>query len=342
MKVVRRGLFFLLIGLITMTQLPPPARANDLREEDAEVVVAGVAIAGRITHPAQASRGSVLLVPGSLYSDVDGNYPSMNLRPHAYADLAHQLARRGFTVMRMAKIGPGTGSRTLDEGLAQQHLDFSTRVKVAAAGLARLRQSSSQRPCVVAGHSEGALVAALLAAGPAGQGIDGMVSLSGPALPLLSLLRQQLAGMAPPGTVPDLRVADQAIAAVRAGQALPDAAKHDPHAAMLANMPSPAHAYLRSVDRVDPLQAIGQVAQPVLIIQGEQDDSVPAAHAQALQHARRERPTQLRRFPGLTHFYKRAPPGLQPMASMALTDESDPAVASAMAAWMDGLAQPPR
>jgi hypothetical protein len=59
-------------------------------------------VACRFTMPNDAPRGAVLLLPGSLYSDVDGNYPSMNLRPHVYADLAQQLGERGFAVLRMA------------------------------------------------------------------------------------------------------------------------------------------------------------------------------------------------------------------------------------------------
>lgn len=72
------------------------------QERDAIVTLSGVEIACRFTMPQGAARGAVLLLPGSLYSDVDGNYPSMNLRPHAYADLARQLGERGFAVLRMA------------------------------------------------------------------------------------------------------------------------------------------------------------------------------------------------------------------------------------------------
>lgn len=51
-------------------------------------------------------------------------------------------------------------------------------------GLALLQRSAPTYPVVVAGHSEGAVVASLLAEDAAGGAIDGAVSLSGPALPL--------------------------------------------------------------------------------------------------------------------------------------------------------------
>jgi len=120
------------------------------QEQDATVPVSGVEIACRITMPHRTPRGAILLIPGSLYSDVDGNYPSMNMRPHAYADLAWQLGQRGFVVPRMAKIGPGTGSRTIDADAARRHIDFPTRVDVALAGLALLRRTVSAQPVIIA------------------------------------------------------------------------------------------------------------------------------------------------------------------------------------------------
>ena len=327
----------IIIGATCMTASNVEAAAP--QERDATVTVSGVEIACRFTMPHGTARGAVLLVPGSLYSDVDGNYPSMNMRPHAYADLARQLGERGFVVLRMAKIGPGTGSRTIDAEAAQRHIDFLTRIDVARAGLELLRRTVATRPVIVAGHSEGAVVASLLAAGPAGSKIDGVVSLSGPALPILSILRAQVAAMVPPGVTPDMRVFDRAVAAIRAGQALAGEAKSDPQTAMLASMPEPGLAYLRSTDRVDPVSALAKVQAPVLIVQGGRDDSVPSAHADMLRAGRKTMPTEGAAFPNLTHFYKDAPPGLPPMQSMGLDTDSDPAVADAIAAWAKHLSR---
>ncbi|WP_324699813.1 MULTISPECIES: alpha/beta hydrolase [Novosphingobium] len=307
------------------------------QERDATVTVSGVEIAGRFTMPQGTAHGAVLLLPGSLYSDVDGNYPSMNVRPHAYADLARQLGERGFVVLRMAKIGPGTGSRTIDAEAARRHIDFLTRVEVAQAGLDLLRRTVQTRPVIVAGHSEGSVVASLLAAGRAGTGIDGVVSLSGPALPILSILRAQVAGMPPPDVAPDMTMFDCTAAAIRAGEAPSDEAKSDPQTGMLASMPEPGLAYLRSADRVDPIVALAQVKAPVLIVQGGRDDSVPAAHADMLRAGRTTQPTEVATFPNLTHFYKVAPPGLTPMQSMGLKTQSDPAVANVIAEWASHL-----
>lgn len=306
-------------------------------EQDATVTVSGVEIACRINLPEGTPLARLLLLPGSLYSDVDGNYPSMGMNPHAYADLARQLAARGFAVVRMAKIGPGTGSQTIDAEAASAHGDFRMRVAVAEAGLDLLLRSADQGPVIVAGHSEGAKVANLLAQGAAAGRIDGIVSLSGAAEHLLDLLRHQVSAMVPPGTTPDLRVFDQTIAAIRTGAALPPEAGTDPFSAMMAGMPEAAHRYLRSVDAVDPLAEIARVPHPVLIVHGGRDESVPFAHAERLKAARGDLPSDSAFFPSLTHFYKHAEDGLLPMQIMALDSESDPSVADAIVAWVARL-----
>ncbi len=326
----RRCFALVLMGILTMFVQSANATTRD---KDLTVTVSGIEIPCRLTQPQRKPRGALLLLPGSLYSDVDGNYPAMNLRPHLYADLARQLGDEGFVVLRMAKVGPGTGSRTLDPAEAQRHVEFGMRVEVAAAGLALLQEQTTARPLLVAGHSEGALVASLLASSPSGELIEGVVSLSGPAQVLLDLMRDQMRQMMPPGVATDFAVLDATIAAIRAGERPPEAAASDPHSGMLASMGANAHRYLRSVDAVDPMAALRAVRQPVLIVQGGRDASVPASHAAQLKAARGDAPTRLAEFPTLTHFYKVAPPDLPPMQSMALDSDSDPAVAKAISQW---------
>jgi alpha-beta hydrolase superfamily lysophospholipase len=331
----REVLISTIAGAVAVLEKDKTAAAP--QERDTSVTVAGVEIPCRFTTPRGRSKGAILLVPGSLYSDVDGDYPSMNLRPHAYADLARQLSQRGVVVLRMAKVGPGTGSRIIDARAAAGHNHFLTRVTVADAALNLLRRTFPARPLIVAGHSEGAVVASLLAAGRERPYIDGVVSLSGPALPILSILREQVAAMRPPGSSYDMTLFDRVAAAIRAGEPPANEARSHPQTAMLASMPAQAHAYLRSADEIDPVVALGRVHKPVLIIQGGRDDSVPSAHAAMLGCGRGRLPTHTIVFPTLTHFYKEAPVGTTPMEAMALTTQSDPSVAHEIVAWSQRL-----
>lgn len=301
-----------------------------MTEEDATLVVDGVRLPGRITKPTGATRASVLLLPGSLFSDADGDYPSWNVRPHVYRDFAQQLAALGIASMRQAKIGPGTGSETVDPALAAAHQHFEERVVVARAAVARLRAAAPSVPLFVAGHSEGAVVASLLCAGE-NEGIDGMISLSGPALRLMDIMRSQSAAMTPGA---DMSAFDAAVADVRAGHPLSEAARANPTFAGLAALPPQALSYIREVDAVDTCAAIARVRLRTLLIQGGRDQSVTPEQVDTLAAARAGLPTEIARFPDLQHFYKRAAPGLDAMASFALNTDNDPAVAEAMARWM--------
>ncbi|MGD9981625.1 MAG: alpha/beta hydrolase [Hyphomonadaceae bacterium] len=299
-----------------------------MTEEDATLVVDGVRIPGRIAKPAGAARTSVLILPGSLFADADGDFPAWNVRPHVYRDLAHQLADLGVASMRQAKIGPGTGSETVDPALSPAHQHFAERVVVARAAVAHLREAAPGLPLFVAGHSEGAVVASLLCGGE-GEGIDGMISLSGPALRLVEIMRVQ-------NTAMGMSMADfeQVAADIRAGRPLGDAARSNPMLAGLAAMPPQALNYIREVDAVDPCHAISAVRLRTLLIQGGRDQSVTPEQVDQLAAARAGLPTEIARFPELQHFYKRAEPGLDAMASFALSSDNDPAVAEAIARWI--------
>ncbi len=299
-----------------------------MHDDDASLIVDGVRVPGKIMRPAGVARATLLMLPGSLFSDVDGDYPTWNIRPHVYRDLAQQFAARGIVTMRQAKIGPGTGSETVDATLAVAHHRFAERVVVARAALVHLRSAAPGLPVYVAGHSEGAVVASLLCADVA---IDGMVSLSGPALRLLDIMRVQTAAMAPGA---DLAPFDRAVARIRQGQALDDEARANPLLAGLASMPPESLAYIADIDAVDPLAAIARVPVRTLLVQGGRDQSVTPEQVDALAQARAGLPTAIARFAELQHFYKRAAPGLNGMESFALSGESDPAVADAIAAWI--------
>ena len=315
-----------------LLQDSPPAYV----EERLTLEYSGIRFPAVIARPATPqSASAVLLIPGSLFIDVDGNMPFMNSHSHAYADLARQLATRGHTVLRYAKSGPGTGSQVFDTAAAQHHLRFQTRVEVARAALDSLLHHARPRmPAILAGHSEGSVVAGLAAI--ADSRVAGVISLSGPSVGLLSIMREQLPV---PAGAPASAYArfDSAVAALRRGDPLPAWAATEPSTAMMAQIPANGLSYIREVDAVDPQAVYARVTVPVLIVQGGRDPSVRAQHAQALARARRDRPTETAFFPELQHMYKRAADGLDAMQSWALDSESDPDVSAAIDRWVRTL-----
>jgi hypothetical protein len=318
-------------------QEAPPA----WEEESTRLEAVGWSIPAAITLPGSGAPESlVVLVPGSLYSDVDGDYPMFNARPHAQRDLARQLASRGHGVIRYAKRGPGTGADLIDPSRQEEGRRFRARVTVVDAALAllqaRVGDVGADLPSVAAGHSEGAVVASMAA--ERGTPPDGVVILSGPAVAIFGIMREQLP--LPPGSPREAYAAyDRVVATLRAGGALPELDPNDPTLQSLAFVGRAGEAavrYMVQIDAVDPVATLKRVMQPVLIVQGGRDSSVPAHHADALSTARDATglPTELASFPDLTHFYKVAPEGIDPMAAFLLDTESDPAVSAAVDDWI--------
>lgn len=307
--------------------------------------VEGMSFPAVLSLPAGSLAGAVLLVPGSLFSDADGDYPAWNLRPRVYAHLARQLAAAGWASLRYAKPGPGTGTEVTDAEAARIHQRFTTRVTVAGAALERMREELARGGVatpriVVAGHSEGAVVAFLLAQDtPA---VDGVVSLAGPSVGLIGIMREQAGDALPPGGDPAEALAnfDAAMANVHRGEAIPPELTGRAGTMMLGNLDAAAWGYIREVDAVDPAAEAARVPQPTLLVQGGRDTSVREHHAHRIAVARGERPTETAFFPDLQHFFKPVPPGTPAMQAFGLEGETDPRVVAAIDRW--GRALPAR
>lgn len=312
------------------------------------VVVDGAKIPAVLITPPHAV-ASVLLIPGSLNSDVDGNYAPMfpgqaAMTPHLYKDLAEQLAGKHIAVLRFAKSGPGTGTEMIDKELAGEKFKvFPQRVRVAEAFLAELRRLVPGLPSFLAGHSEGAVVATLLAQDH-GE-VTGLVLLSGPSQPLLHMMARQQFESDRRAAKTTLESEGQYHAALAligdfvAERPLPPDLSGNPYAAFLQFVARPENApYLRSVERIDPAAELAKVRQPVLIVQGGRDASVSPENADMLRRSKPD--AQVERFRELQHMYKRVPEGLSPQESFAQDSESDSAVATAIAAWINGRLGP--
>ncbi|MGH7654759.1 MAG: alpha/beta hydrolase family protein, partial [Gemmatimonadaceae bacterium] len=157
---------------------------------------------------------------------------------------------------------------------------WAGRATIAHAALAHFRaelaaRGLAPRRLVLAGHSEGSVVASVIVA--EGAVADGVVLLSGPSVGIISIMTEQMGSAAALGAI--------------------------------EGMPPDAQQYMRDCDATDPVAMIAGYEKPVLIVQGGADTSVPVHHAEALRAERGSRPTTYRFFPGLSHMYKVVPPG---------------------------------
>jgi alpha-beta hydrolase superfamily lysophospholipase len=109
-------------------------------------------------------------------------------KPHAYKDLAQQLAARGFAALRYSR----GGATVLDKEKAEAHRRFADRTTVVAEAVRTLRATvPGLKYCALAGHSEGGPVALLLMTRDKTGKIDAYVSLSAPARRMFDIMLQQ-------------------------------------------------------------------------------------------------------------------------------------------------------
>jgi len=343
LRTAAAGLLLFLCGPVLAMEKDMP-----ITEKPCALVVNGTSAPAVVSVPGSGvAVWGIVLVPGSFLNDIDGDYRPehgnpFEARPHAYKDLARQLAARGCAVLRYAR----GGVTVLDKDLAQAHRHFADRTAVVAEAIRVLRSAvPSVDHIAVAGHSEGGPVSLLLMTSHPEIKIDAYISLSAPALRMFDIMRQQTAasvkdGMASFGPVKySFADYEEAMALVRAGRPVPpDLLKRLPPMGVWA-MDEASRQYLREYDQIDSRQLIAEIACPVLIVQGREDTSVSPENADMLVAARKagKRPTELALFPGLQHFYKRVTAGLDPMAAFGLDTESDPSVAAAIAAWLETL-----
>ncbi|GHO88627.1 alpha/beta hydrolase family protein [Dictyobacter formicarum] len=304
----------------------------------------------------QVVKWSILLLPGSMANDVDGNYPGIPMRPHMYADLARQLAGHGHAVLRYAKYGEGTGAEIVDEQQVKAHRFFARQRYIAEAAVGKLRAMVPQaKGLALAGHSEGS-VHAMLIEQQSASGIDALISLSGPALRYMDLFIYKAQAMAKEqGEIIDFgafkvnaRNYIRAFELMRAGEPFTEEIKADPTMEFFVKSWDPANPlaqdgqqYMRDYDAIDPCSEIARVTSPVLIVQGGMDESgVHADNGERLYQARHTiypETTQLAFFPDLQHFYKRVQPGVSWQETQAMSEETDSRVSEAISTWLDGL-----
>ena len=268
-----------------------------------------------------------------------------------FAVLADALARRGVAVLRYDDrgVGESAGDR-VDATTATDAADARGAVKFLA-------DRADVDPVGVIGHSEGGLVAALLAAGHPDE-IDFAVLLAGPGLVGREVLFTQAEAVIRAAGGDDAAVAENR----RLQSLLFDAAAvadDDARAARLAELVDAELAKLPGADRdaarpltaaqadrvnaawmrhfltLDPVPALRAVRCPLLAIFGGKDVQVVAGpNAAAVRAAVAGNPdATVKIFPDLNHLFQPATTGL-PAEYGTIETTLDPAVTDLAAGWI--------
>ncbi|HVV52396.1 MAG TPA: alpha/beta fold hydrolase, partial [Polyangia bacterium] len=235
---------------------PPPG----VVEEPIAVDRGGVELRGVLWRPAHAKAKPplALIVAGSGPVDRDGNAGTA-LRTDCYRMLAEALAEDGVASLRFDKRGVGASDPVKEDGVTVG--DF---VDDAAALAAEARRERRFSKLTLVGHSEGALIALLLAAKVP---VDALVLLAGAGRPLWQVLHEQLARTGQLDAI-----ADEILTALRDGK---------PVRAYPLNLrplfrPS-VEPFLRSELALDPAALLAGLKPPVTIVQGETDLQITVA-----------------------------------------------------------------
>jgi pimeloyl-ACP methyl ester carboxylesterase len=281
-----QAIVFTLAGVVLAGVLvTDPSRGQSVTEE----AWSHAGLAGTFAGPGPGAPPgpAVLILVGSGPTDRDGNgqYVSTDM----YRMLAAGLAGAGIRSLRYDKRGLGGSA-----GIREEDLRFDRYVDDAMEAARDLAARKDVSGVVIAGHSEGGLVA-ILAARQAP--LAGVVLLATPGRSVVEVLRQQYGGANPP----QLRQkALDIIAALAAGGRVTDV----PPALAPAFRPS-VQPYLASMINIDPAKEFAQVKIPTLLIYSARDLQVSLADRDALAAARPD--AEMVTLPEANHILKRAP-----------------------------------
>ncbi len=286
---MRRVSFLVVTGGAAVAAARP--RIAVAMESEYRLETATGTIDGSLEIGAASPEPVVLIVAGSGPTDRNGNSPLYGLTADTYKLLAAGLERVNVASLRYDKRGIGASAAAIT---SEENLTFDTYVDDAAAWLRRLRADGRFSKIVIAGHSEGSLVAMVAAQrAPA----DAFVSFEGAGRPIATVLREQLE---PKLSAQLYAQADAIVSSLQKGQRVADV----PAELMAVFRPS-VQPYLISWFKYDPAQEIAKLRIPVTIVQGTADVQVTMADAQALHAA-----APSSRFivvQGMNHVLKYAP-----------------------------------
>lgn len=229
-----------------------------------------------------------LIIAGSGPTDRNGNNPMMT--NNSLKMLAEELLDNNIATLRYDKRGI---AGSMQAGLNERELTFSHYIDDARAWIDYLAELPKFDRVFIIGHSEGSLIGMVAARHEA---VDGFISLAGVGRPADEILKEQLKNQSPMAYQLSVPIIDSL------------AAGH-----LVSNVPQGLNSLFRpSVQpyiitwfQFDPQKEIGQLAKPILILQGDTDIQVGLVDADLLHKAAPQ--SQLKIIPGMNHILKNAP-----------------------------------
>jgi fermentation-respiration switch protein FrsA (DUF1100 family) len=284
----RRSPWALLLAGLTLMVSGCDRRPRPAWQEEAVRVVAdsGTTLAGTLAYPARAREapvGAVLLLGGSGAQDRDGT--RLELPGYApWRELSDVLVDSGLAVLRLDDRGTAQSTGQFAGATTE---DFARDAQAALTWLRRHPMVNAARVAVV-GHSEGAVVALLVAR--ADPTLAALVLWGAPSRPGREIARWQREQLVM-GNRARWPAEEQATVLATADAQADAMARHDP--------------WLRTWFVLDPRAVARDVRVPVLLLHGETDQQVPPFQADELAQVLRgagAAPVDVRHFRDTDHL----------------------------------------
>jgi len=315
-------------------------------------------LAGTLTLPKKEGKfPAVILISGSGPQNRDEEL----LGHKPFLVIADYLTRNGIAVLRYDDRGNGQSTGDFKSATTA---DFATDAGAALAYL-KTRKEIDPKKIGLCGHSEGGVIAPIVAAGNKSVGF--IILLAGTGIPgdQLLLMQQELVGKANGMPEEDLAItrklnseAFELIKKINEPVVLKDSLQFFLKKIMKENptmdrpkgmtddqliaqqMETLINPWVLYFLRYDPFPALTKVRCPVLALNGEKDLQVPpkenlAAIEKALKKARNKHVT-IREFSGLNHLFQQCTTG-SPDEYAGIEQTISPEVLKVISDWIQGL-----
>ncbi|MGN7783973.1 alpha/beta hydrolase family protein [Niabella sp. 22666] len=231
----------------------------------------------------------VILQAGSGPTDRKGNNP-LGVNANSYWMLAHELVKNNIASLLIDKRGIAASKNA---GKDESKLVFDDFIKDLEDWATLLKKDKRVQKLVLAGHSEGSLIAMVAAQKVK---VSKYISIAGPAKSIDQIINWQLEQQAPI-LAP---AADSLFKRLKKGE------KIDSIPPLLSSLFRPSiQPYMVSWMKYSPCAEIKKVKVPVLIVQGSQDYQVQQSEGEELYACNPRAGFSI--IPGMNHVLKKSP-----------------------------------
>ena len=259
-------LFLLFFGLISFC----PTFAQ--MEEEVELKTNNCILKGTLNSAGKSENPQtlVILIAGSGPTDRNGNNAMMT--NNSLKMFSEMLVERGYACLRYDKRAIG---ESIVENFDQKKSSFDDFISDAEAWVNKYNGDSRFNKIVLAGHSQGSLVA-MCTANRSGN-VDAIISIAGPGQPIHEVLKKQLAATL---TIEMQGLVNSKLDTLAMGDTLLDTPD------ILHNLMHPIiQPFLISWMKYDPASEIKKLKIPLLLINGTKDIQIAVSEMEMLKAA---------------------------------------------------------